>query len=115
MFENYDKTVSVLSYIPVLGWLIALIMNSDKSPAEKSYNAFHLRQGLGLSIVSFIYSVLNEIVLWLPYIGNLADKIIIFSFIGIAIMGILNAVRGERKYLPIFGQRVEALLGEAFE
>lgn len=115
MFDNYDKTISVLAYIPIVGWLIALIMNSDKSSGEKSYNAFHLRQGLGFSLIAFLYSILNGLFLWIPYLGPLADKIITVCFIGIAILGILNAARGEKKYLLLFGKKVDAILGEAFE
>lgn len=115
MYENFDKTISVLSYIPILGWLIALIMNSDKPSSEKSYNAFHLRQGLGLSVVSFVYSFINDLIIWIPYLGPLADKIIIFSLVGIAVMGLLNAARGESKYLLLFGKQTEVILGNAFE
>ena len=115
MSDNNDKTISVLAYLPIVGWLIALIMNSDKPSSEKSYNAFHLRQGLGLSIVSFVYSILNGIILALPYIGGFMNTIIVLILIGIAVLGILNAFRGQRTYLLIFGQRVDALLGNAFE
>ena len=115
MFDNYDKTISVLAYIPLAGWIIALIMNSDKTGDEKNYNAFHLRQGLGLSILSFIYSIINGILFWIPFLGKLANLIIVICFIGIAILGILNALKGERKYLPFVGKQLDSIFGNAFE
>jgi uncharacterized membrane protein len=115
MFNEYDKTVSVLSYIPLAGWIIALIMNSDKSGEEKSYNAFHLRQGLGLSIISLLYSILNGILFYIPFLGKLANLIIVICFIGIAVIGILNATRGERKFLPFLGKQIEQIFKGAFE
>ncbi len=115
MFDKYDKTISVLAYIPVFGWLIALIMNSDKPTGEKGYNAFHLRQGLGLSVVSFAYSILNGIIIAIPYLGNLLNTIILLLLLGIAVLGILNAIRGERRLLLLIGQRIENILGDAFE
>ncbi len=102
MFDNYDKTISILSYIPILGWIIALIMNSDKSAGEKSYNAFQLQQGLGLSIISFIYSIVNGILINIPWLGKFTNGVIILIFFGIAIKGILNALGGERKYFTLF-------------
>lgn len=115
MFENYDKTISVLAYIPIIGWIIALILNSDKPAGEKVYNAFHLRQGLGLSIASILYSFVKEIFIWIYFIGPLAHKIIVIAFIGLVIFGILNAIKGRETKLPIIGKPAERYLGGAFE
>jgi|TARA_R110000737_G_C14623511_1_gene494090 uncharacterized membrane protein len=115
MGEDYDKIISILAYIPFIGWIIALILNSDKAADEKSYNAFHLRQGLGLFIVYLIYSLLSWLITWIPYLGIFADRVIVFIFIIIAIMGILNASKGMKKPLPLFGEKVDAVLAGAFE
>jgi uncharacterized membrane protein len=115
MGEDYDKTISILAYIPFIGWLIALILNSDKPAGEKSYNAFHLRQGLGLFIVYLAYSLLNWLITWIPLIGSFADQIIKFLFIVFAVLGILNAAKGLKRHIPVFGKQVDAIMNGAFE
>ncbi len=115
MEENHDKSISVLAYIPLIGWIIALIMNSDKTGSEKRYNAFHLRQGLGLWIIWVLYSIMNGLILWIPFLGKLANIVIIICFVGIAILGILNAINGQTRYLLLFGRTVDSILGRAFE
>lgn len=114
MSENNDKTIAILSYITILGWVIALIMNSDKKADEKSFNAFHLRQGLGLFIVTLLYSLINGVFTWIPYLGKLTHIVFVVVFIGIAVMGIINAVNGQRKYLLFFGKPTDTILGSTF-
>jgi uncharacterized membrane protein len=115
MGEDYDKTISILAYIPFIGWLIALILNSDKPAVEKSYNAYHLRQGLGLFITYLAYSLLSWLITWIPLLGILMDRIIVFGFIGLAIMGILNASKGLKNPLPLIGERINSSMAGAFE
>jgi uncharacterized membrane protein len=115
MGEEYDKTISILAYIPLAGWLIALILNSDKPSAEKSYNAFHLRQGLGLFVVYLVYSLLNGLITWIPLLGVFADRVIVLGFIFIAILGIMNALKGVKRPLPILGETIDKLLKTAFD
>jgi uncharacterized membrane protein len=115
MGEDYDKTISILAYIPFVGWIIALILNSDKQVGEKAYNAYHLRQGLGLFIAYLLYSILNWLVTWIPGIGYLIDSIIVISFVLIALLGITNAYRGYKKPLPFFGETINKILTGAFE
>lgn len=115
MGEDYDKTISILAYIPFIGWLIALILNSDKPTSEKRYNAFHLRQGLGLLIVYLAYSLLNWLITWIPGIGIYMDQAVKFLFIVFAVLGILKAAKGLQKPLPIFGKKVDSIMDGAFE
>ena len=50
-----DTTVAILTYITIIGFVIAIVMHSSKKTA---LGAFHLRQGLGLFITG--------LVIWLP-------------------------------------------------
>jgi uncharacterized membrane protein len=84
------KTVAMLSYFTIVGWIIALILhNSDRS----ELGAFHLRQGIGL-ILCFI------IISFIPFLR-------LFLYIGVLILwvlGLITAVNGEQKPIPIFGE-----------
>lgn len=83
------KTVAILSYITIIGWIIALVMhNNDKS----ALGAFHLRQGIGLFLTSLILS-------FIPVIGWIAA---IGVFI-LWILGLIAAVNGEMKPVPLVG------------
>jgi uncharacterized membrane protein len=114
MGENHDKVISILAYIPFLGWIIALILNSDKTGEEKAYNAFHLRQGLGLFALWLIYSVLKWIIIWIPLLGIFADRMIVIAFIFMGILGIMNAYKGSKRPLPLIGETIEKLFASAF-
>ncbi len=115
MGEKFDKTISILAYIPFVGWVIALILNSDKPSDEKTYNAYHLRQGLGLFIVYLLYTIFKWLITWIPGIGEFMDGIISVAFVVFALMGIVNAYNGNRKPLPFFGEAVNKWLSGAFE
>lgn len=115
MGENYDKTISILAYIPFVGWIIALILNSDKPTEEKAYNAYHLRQGLGLFIVYLLYSLFKWLITWIPGIGDFIDSIINVAVFVLGLMGIMNAYKGNKKPLPFFGESVNKILAGAFE
>ncbi|MBC8490770.1 MAG: hypothetical protein H8D45_32535 [Bacteroidetes bacterium] len=85
-----DKTVAIVSYITLLGWIIAIILHNNN---RTEFGAFHLRQSLGL--------ILTGIILWfIPIIGWILN-IIVFVF---WIIGLVNAIQGEKKPVPIVGE-----------
>ncbi len=45
------KTVAIISYITLIGWIIALVMNNGNKTALGS---FHIRQSLGIGLVSAV-------------------------------------------------------------
>ena len=85
-----DKTVAIVSYITLLGWIIAIILHNNN---RTEFGAFHLRQSLGL--------ILTGTILWfIPIIGWILN-IIVFVF---WIIGLVNAIQGEKKPVPIVGE-----------
>jgi len=89
------KSAAIISYIFLVGALIALSMNSeDKNP----FASFHIRQGLGLALTFISFGLI---------ISNF-DSIMIAAtmwiFISVlSIYGIFSAARGETKPLPLLG------------
>lgn len=47
------KTIAIISYITWIGTIIAFIMNNDK---KNPFASFHIRQMVGLSILSIVNS-----------------------------------------------------------
>jgi uncharacterized membrane protein len=95
-----DKTVAILSYITLIGFIIAIVMNSSK---KTKLGAFHLRQSLGLFLTSFLCII--------PLLGLvIAIGILVFW-----IMGLISAIKGEMKPLPLLGGMYQKWFGTAFD
>lgn len=97
-----NKTLSIVSYITLIGWVIAYIIGKDKAD---DLLKFHLKQSLGLVIFSIIWGVLLNIIITifnLPIIGILG----LVSLL-LIIIGIINAANGIKKPLPVIGSMFE--------
>ncbi len=92
--SNDDKAIAIFSYLWIL-WIAAYILYEKK---KSEFNLFHLRQGLGLFIIWIINVILNN---FLPAMFGLTIYIAIAVF---EIMGIISAVKGEQKELPLIGK-----------
>lgn len=99
MEDSNDKVFGILSY---LAFLVLIPLAVGKSQFSK----FHANQGLILLIVEIVFGAIIGIGAMIPVIR------IIFIIIGsifelacllMAIFGIVNAVNGETKELPIIG------------
>ena len=82
---NDNKVMAILCY---LGWLILIPLIASKSRFVK----FHANQGLILFIAGFLSII--------PLVGWVIS---IVAFI-LAILGIINAINGRAKQLPIIGK-----------
>ncbi|HEX5429986.1 MAG TPA: DUF4870 domain-containing protein [Patescibacteria group bacterium] len=89
---NHGKNsgMALLSYIGILV-IIPLVSDSRHDPFVK----FHAKQGLALLIVW----VLGSVFFWIPVIGWLLWLCVFV----LMILGIMNAVNGQEKELPIIG------------
>ena len=83
------KTKAIVAHIYWIGWLIALILNSNE---KDEITSFYLRQLLGLFFLSFF--------VWIPIFGWLLG-IAIFVFWILSLVGALN---GEMKETPVIGK-----------
>lgn len=91
------KTIAIVSYLTLIGLIAALIMNGDK---KNSFAAFHIRQSLGLMLTSLAIFLVNVI----PFIGWIIGIIASVLLLYLWIMGLMSAVNGQEKPLPIIGQ-----------
>ena len=96
MEEKKDgKTAAILSYIILIGPLIALSINSEN---KNSFASFHIRQGLGITILFIGLGLM---------VSNFNNGMILISmwiFVSILSMyGMLTAAKGEMKPIPLLG------------
>jgi uncharacterized membrane protein len=89
------KTAAIISYILIVGPLIALSINAEN---KNSFASFHIRQGLGLTL-TFI-----TLGLTISHFENIMIAAPMWVFISVlTIYGIFTAAKGETKPLPLLG------------
>lgn len=95
------KTVAIVAYLTIIGWIIALIMNNNN---PSSLGKFHIRQALGILLISVAASLLSGIPI-LGWIISLALSILAFV---LWLIGILDAIAGrESKPVPVVGAQFQ--------
>lgn len=112
------KTYSIISYVTLLGWLIAVILNSQE-PQKNYLSAYHLRQGLGLHLTFIVLWIVLSIFGILPFIGWLIAVLVMplvsIGYIVFIVLGAVNANTGDTKPLPLVGQQYQRIFSSLFE
>ncbi|QEE50877.1 hypothetical protein FUA48_15215 [Flavobacterium alkalisoli] len=93
--NNNGKTIAIISYLTIIGTIIAIVQNSEtKSP----FASFHIRQALGL--------ILTFLALGYPigYFDSwmVSSAFYLFFFI-LWVFGFLGAIQGQMALAPIVG------------
>lgn len=95
-----SKTISILAYVTIIGWLVAFFAEKDQ---RDDLSRYHLKQGFGLFVVTTLFGVVLKI------IGMIAPSLVMMlSLVGIIffilmIVGIINAANEVKKPLPLIG------------
>lgn len=97
-----NKTLSVVSYITIIGWLISFISGKEKAD---NFLRYHLKQSLGVGILSIILPTILGILISVTHIGLLG--IINVLPLVLMIIGAINASNGVEKPLPFIGKMAE--------
>ena len=88
------KATDVVAYITIIGWLIAYFAGT------KEESKFHLNQALVLDVAEIVLSLLAKIFGGvLGWIFGIADIVLFILWI----IGLVAAVKGEDKAVPILG------------
>ncbi len=107
---NESKTIALISYLTIIGWIIAFVMNGNN---KTSLALFHLRQSAFLMLLAVGLYTIQFFLLFIPHIGWMLSTL--FGILGLGlfilwIMGLITAINGEEKPLPVFGNRIQQLL-----
>lgn len=92
---NDPKVIAIISYLTVVGWLIAFILNNPKS----EFASFHLRQSLGLIVAV----VAIRVVMYVPFLGWVAGIVAAIGTFILWVIGFISAVEGRKKRVPFLG------------
>ncbi len=108
--EMDEKTIAIISYITIVGCLIAYIQSGkNKSPLV----IFHIRQSLFLMLCAFGICIVQMLFAFAPYLGSLISisfSLVMLGFLLLWLIALLNAINGEQKPLPILGNKAQDLL-----
>lgn len=99
-----DKTVAIVSYLTLIGFIIALVMHGNK---KTRLGAFHLRQSLGLMLTGIALGAAITVLGWIPLLGwllLLLMPVFWIAFIVLWILGLIAAINGQMKPLPWIGE-----------
>lgn len=92
------KTMALISYITIIGLIIAFVMNNDK---KNSFAAFHIRQSVGLALTGLALGIIGMI----PILGWIINLFGIFVLLYMWVMGLVNAANENVKPVPLLGNK----------
>lgn len=111
LVSTEDKTVAIVSYLTLIGFIVALVLHSSK---PTGLGAFHLRQSLGLMLTSIALVIAGMVLAFIPYLGWLIDMALWVGLLVLWLMGLLAAIKGERKPVALLGEHFQKWFGGAF-
>lgn len=93
------KTIAIISYITLIGTLIAYLMNINK---KNEFAKFHIGQALRAWLTGIVVTIIANILVGVTGM----DFLSYLSYTGLvlAIIGLINAMNGEVKKIPIVGE-----------
>lgn len=94
---NQGKTIAIVSYLTIVGLIAAIVMNNSQ---PSSLGRFHIRQSIGITVLAVALGTLS----FIPGIGGLISKVIGVIVLLALVLGVLTALNGQEKALPIVGQ-----------
>lgn len=95
------KQTAIVSYLTIIGTIIAIFMNSEN---KNAFASFHIRQALGIFLTFFLlgYPV--------GYFDSWMVSASFWTFILILwLFGFMNALNGEQKTVPFLGEFYQKL------
>jgi uncharacterized membrane protein len=103
-----DKTVAIIAYLTLLGFLVAVIIHMNK---KTKLGAYHLRQMLGFMLTSFAVIILFII----PIIGWFLIPVFYLSMLVLWVLGLIAAINGQMKPMPVVGPLYQKWFGTTFD
>ena len=87
----------IVAYITIIGWLIAMLCGTREE------SKLHLNQSLVLILANIIWGVIGKVLAFIPIIGWLAIPIGYLIIFVLWIMGLIYALQGQEKAVPLIG------------
>jgi uncharacterized membrane protein len=84
------KTKAIVAHITLIGWIIALVINSNE---KDEFASFYIRQLLGLYLVGLILSLI-------PFLGWVLSIVVFVLWI----LSLIAAIQGRMEETPVIGR-----------
>ncbi|MEK7780025.1 MAG: DUF4870 domain-containing protein [Verrucomicrobiota bacterium] len=110
--QSEDKTAAIISYLTLLGFFVAIFVHNSK---KTKLGAFHLRQMLGFFLTAVVVGFSQIILLFIPILGWLAILGLWISMLVLWIMGLISAVNGQMKPMPVMGPLYQKWFSNTFD
>lgn len=107
-----DRTVAIVAYLTLIGFIVAVVLH--QTGKKTAVGAYHLRQALGLVIVGIAVSIVGGVLIFIPILGWLLWMGIWLGLLYLAVMGLIAAVNGQQKPVPLLGEKFAELFKQAF-
>lgn len=102
-----NKVFGVISYLPPFLFIVALL-----AARQSRFAMYHCNQGLVLTITGFAswiaLAIVNFVLFRIPggfMLAGLLGMVVWLGLLAFAIIGLINAAKGECKPLPLIGNR----------
>lgn len=93
------KTMAIISYITIIGTVIAFVMNQNR---HNYFASFHIRQALGIFLTGLVVNFLQR------YIDfDWVDLALSAGVFILWIIGLIGAIQGEEKRVPLLGDQFQ--------
>jgi len=102
-----DKTVAILCYITLIGFIAAIFMHQNH---KTQLGAFHLRQVLGMVLTAAAGSVCGVV----PILGWIVWFLVVLVLFVFWVLGLVSAVKGEMRPVPLLGEHYQRWFAGAF-
>lgn len=90
------KQTAIISYVTIIGTIIAIFMNNEK---KNEFASFHIRQALGINLTYFALGY------FVGYFDSWMISSAFWTFIFILwVYGFIGAAQGEHKLVPLVGE-----------
>ena len=109
------KNVGIISYLSIIGWLIAYFAMHQNNKTEQG--SYQLRQTLLFYIISFGFYIVWGII-FVPLLftsltlASIAVKLTWIIYLGMIVLwviGLIGAINGEKKPMPIIGDKAQTM------
>jgi uncharacterized membrane protein len=107
-----DKVVAIVAYLTLIGFLVAIVIHMNK---KTKLGAFHLRQMLGYFLTTIAAVIAQFILIFIPIIGWVCIPIMWLSLLVLWILGLVSAIQGEMKPMPVVGALYQKWFGTTFD
>ena len=114
-----DRTAAILSYITILGFIVAIVIHSGKKTA---IGAFHLRQVLGFIIIGVAVgaaaAVSAVMMAFIPVIGPILAFMVWAGLwlggLALWLIGLISAIQGKQTPVPLIGPAIQKWFANTF-